>query len=297
MAHPLQLRCGMASHRDRVRAAAVPAEALEGEFPAISLPVRPPFPPMEARSASRLPTDAGWLFEPKWDGFRCLAFRQGQDGHPAIQARPTPGPLLSRARRGLPGTSLAGLRARWRNRHPAGGRGWISMPCCSASTRRRAASGSSPGRRRRRSGFRSIGGRPGKEGRKPHLGRAAGEAERNVRGTAGKRFREPLAPLRRTVRSRKSGCGTSKAAVSTGGGGETRGLSLSLRRPQRHGEGQADPHRRTAWSAVSAGRRKEVRWARSCSASTMRRGGSITWGFRPASPRRSAASSSPSSFP
>ena len=35
-------------------------------------------PPMEAKAADELPTKAGeWLFEPKWDGFRCLAFRQG----------------------------------------------------------------------------------------------------------------------------------------------------------------------------------------------------------------------------
>lgn len=33
---------------------------------------------MEARSASRLPTGEGWIFEPKWDGFRCLAFRKGK---------------------------------------------------------------------------------------------------------------------------------------------------------------------------------------------------------------------------
>ncbi|MFL6734944.1 MAG: ATP-dependent DNA ligase [Sphingomicrobium sp.] len=35
--------------------------------------------PMEALLASELPTDAGWLFEPKWDGFRCLARRDGDD--------------------------------------------------------------------------------------------------------------------------------------------------------------------------------------------------------------------------
>jgi len=34
---------------------------------------------MEARSAESLPTEAGWWYEPKWDGFRCLAFRQGSD--------------------------------------------------------------------------------------------------------------------------------------------------------------------------------------------------------------------------
>ncbi|WP_454718847.1 ATP-dependent DNA ligase [Caulobacter segnis] len=32
---------------------------------------------MEARSAPTLPAEAGWWYEPKWDGFRCLAFRQG----------------------------------------------------------------------------------------------------------------------------------------------------------------------------------------------------------------------------
>src|SRR4051794_14951373 len=33
---------------------------------------------MEARSADDLPRGAGWRFEPKWDGFRCLAFKDGQ---------------------------------------------------------------------------------------------------------------------------------------------------------------------------------------------------------------------------
>jgi ATP-dependent DNA ligase len=61
----------------RVEAAAVPAEALEGEFPEIGLPVKPPFPPMEARPAEEIPSGEGWLYEPKWDGFRCLAFRRG----------------------------------------------------------------------------------------------------------------------------------------------------------------------------------------------------------------------------
>ncbi|HKI02869.1 MAG TPA: ATP-dependent DNA ligase [Thermoanaerobaculia bacterium] len=61
---------------DRI-AAAVPAEALEGEFPQLGLPIQPPYPPMEARPAERIPQGEGWLYEPKWDGFRCLAFRKG----------------------------------------------------------------------------------------------------------------------------------------------------------------------------------------------------------------------------
>ena len=35
--------------------------------------------PMEAKLVSELPKDAGWQYEPKWDGFRCLAFRAGAE--------------------------------------------------------------------------------------------------------------------------------------------------------------------------------------------------------------------------
>src|SRR5687767_3575845 len=33
--------------------------------------------PMEARSAPDLPEGEGWWYEPKWDGFRCIAVRDG----------------------------------------------------------------------------------------------------------------------------------------------------------------------------------------------------------------------------
>jgi ATP-dependent DNA ligase len=75
----------MAAKKSRVEAAAVPAEALSGEFPELDLPVHPPFPPMEAKAAARLPSGEGWLYEPKWDGFRCLAFRK--DGTIALQSK------------------------------------------------------------------------------------------------------------------------------------------------------------------------------------------------------------------
>src|SRR3954471_9822052 len=35
--------------------------------------------PMEAKLVEDLPADEGWRFEPKWDGFRCLAFRAGDE--------------------------------------------------------------------------------------------------------------------------------------------------------------------------------------------------------------------------
>jgi ATP-dependent DNA ligase len=44
--------------------------------PAFDLPLDTS--PMEARSADELPGGPGWRFEPKWDGFRCLAFRSGE---------------------------------------------------------------------------------------------------------------------------------------------------------------------------------------------------------------------------
>jgi ATP-dependent DNA ligase len=39
----------------------------------------PPLPPMEAKLVAALPDDSGWQFEPKWDGFRCLVFRDGDE--------------------------------------------------------------------------------------------------------------------------------------------------------------------------------------------------------------------------
>jgi ATP-dependent DNA ligase len=44
-----------------------------------SLPVPVGTAPMEAKLVDELPSDPGWQFEPKWDGFRCLAFRAGED--------------------------------------------------------------------------------------------------------------------------------------------------------------------------------------------------------------------------
>src|ERR1051325_5797184 len=43
----------------------------------MTLPLRMPFPPMEALSVDEIPVGAEWQYEPKWDGFRCLVFRDG----------------------------------------------------------------------------------------------------------------------------------------------------------------------------------------------------------------------------
>src|SRR5215208_7127235 len=45
----------------------------------MALPLEPPVPPQLAKTAKALPTGEGWVYEPKWDGFRALAFVDGAD--------------------------------------------------------------------------------------------------------------------------------------------------------------------------------------------------------------------------
>jgi ATP-dependent DNA ligase len=44
----------------------------------MTLPIKPPYLPMEAVSVAEIPEGDDWQYEPKWDGFRCLAFRDGK---------------------------------------------------------------------------------------------------------------------------------------------------------------------------------------------------------------------------
>jgi len=49
-------------------------------IPDLDLPVRPPVAPMLARPVKAMPQQDGNLFyEPKWDGFRCIIFRDGDE--------------------------------------------------------------------------------------------------------------------------------------------------------------------------------------------------------------------------
>ncbi len=45
----------------------------------MQLPVMPPVKPMLAKLAREMPAPAGMLYEPKWDGFRCIVFRDGDE--------------------------------------------------------------------------------------------------------------------------------------------------------------------------------------------------------------------------
>ena len=48
-------------------------------------PIEPPIAPMLAKPTPAIPTGDGWIYEPKWDGFRALVFRDGDDVY--IQSR------------------------------------------------------------------------------------------------------------------------------------------------------------------------------------------------------------------
>src|SRR5262245_45681197 len=56
-----------------------------GLAPGSSFPISPPIEPMLAKLAEELPLGSGFLFEPKWDGFRSIVFRSGSDVY--IQSR------------------------------------------------------------------------------------------------------------------------------------------------------------------------------------------------------------------
>jgi ATP-dependent DNA ligase len=46
---------------------------------AVNLPFPPPLAPMEAKHVAALPDGDGWQYEPKWDGFRAICFRDGDE--------------------------------------------------------------------------------------------------------------------------------------------------------------------------------------------------------------------------
>ena len=45
----------------------------------MQLPVMPPVSPMLAKLSREMPEGEGLIYEPKWDGFRCIVFRDGSE--------------------------------------------------------------------------------------------------------------------------------------------------------------------------------------------------------------------------
>jgi len=58
----------------------------------MKLPLKTSYAAIEAKAVDRLPSGEGWQFEPKWDGFRCLAFRDSDD----VELRSMSGQALAR---------------------------------------------------------------------------------------------------------------------------------------------------------------------------------------------------------
>ena len=69
------------------RSVTKPPSAANGRcrLKSVNLPVNPPVLPMLSKRIDKLPTSDDWIFEPKWDGFRALVFRDG--GEIYIQSR------------------------------------------------------------------------------------------------------------------------------------------------------------------------------------------------------------------
>ena len=101
----------------------------------------PPVAPMLAKATKTIPT-GDLTYEPKWDGFRSIIFRDGDEveigsrnGKPMTRYFPE---VVEAVLRELPGTGRA-----WTARSSSSTRrasGWSSRRCSSASTRRRAGS-------------------------------------------------------------------------------------------------------------------------------------------------------------
>src|SRR5215212_8178239 len=45
----------------------------------MKLPILPPIEPMLAKPVAKIPTGEDMTYEPKWDGFRCIVFRDGDE--------------------------------------------------------------------------------------------------------------------------------------------------------------------------------------------------------------------------
>ena len=101
------------------------------------LPVMPPVAPMLAKSVAEIPTGS-YSFEPKWDGFRSILFRDDDEVE-----------LGSRNERPMTAIFPSSWRQKespdrcgdgWGDRHrPSGGRpAWTSSGCRSGFTRPRA---------------------------------------------------------------------------------------------------------------------------------------------------------------
>src|SRR6201993_255668 len=97
------------------------------------LPFAPPLAPMLSSAADALPGGEGWQFEPKWDGFRTLVFRDGDEillQSRDAQALYVRAVLISAPPRIGPAYPLGGFSFRLLNRGRFGPDNGPSQPLC-----------------------------------------------------------------------------------------------------------------------------------------------------------------------
>ena len=251
----------------------------------------PPVQPMLAKSVKGIPDPAkygGLSFEPKWDGFRCIVFRDGDEVELDQPEHEAADPLLPRGGRRGPRAAAGAVRAR--RRAVRGDR---------REARVRDPPGADPPGQvaDRHAGREDAGGvrgvRPARAGRRVVRRPPVRGAARGDRGGA-RRTDRPLLPHPHHDRPRRG-----------------RGLVPPVRgrRPGRRGRQAARPRRTsrtparcsrsstsappTWWSRATASTRRRPPsgrcWAPSCSACTPT-GSCSTSGSRPASPRSAGPS-------
>ncbi len=232
--------------------------------------------PMEAQPVGEIPPGDEWEYEPKWDGFRCIAFRDGERVDLHVEGGAAARPLLPRDRRGGRGASRRrGSCSTARSSIPDGPSasrsttsccGFIrrrvgsrcsrasTRPCCSSSTCSCSSSRSFAGAAAGRNGGPASRSWP----RDPFAHRRASGFLRRP----GSRSREALAALGRRRARRRHREARRRARTGRATGPGCRSSSSAVRR--------------IVSSAASAMRRGRGSSARFCSGSTMMTGSSIT---------------------
>ena len=226
---------------------------------------------MLCRSETEIPPGPGLVYEPKWDGFRCIVFRDGDESHLESRNEPPLAALLPGAAR--PPARRAPRRGAWstaRSSSPARA-GSTSTPSRCGSTRRIA--GADAGRRE-----------PGDL----HRLRPAGGGRRRTSASspsrsAARRLGAALIPNPQVApdpadhRSRGGG-----HLVRTVRGGRLRRGGRQAARPRHTGAAIAAGSRSsisapsTAWSGGTGRTSRSRRWHPSCSACTTPTGSSTT---------------------
>ena len=100
----------------------------------MNLPVHPPVLPMLSKRVAKLPVGPEWIYEPKWDGFRTLVFRDGDEIFIQSRDREVAESLFPGADRSASRTTSSAVRPRRRTRDRAQRRARFRCPAAAHSS-------------------------------------------------------------------------------------------------------------------------------------------------------------------